>query len=125
MEEKVKFAGKQYSVERQKTEADVRKQEQTGKKKLGGGQQGLDDLVQMINDKDKNVTCIDKSKLDWDDYTKQNKLQAELEKNRKDGYLQKKRFLNEIDEAEYQKKKQGEKESRKIAALVEQTKQGK
>ena len=41
-----------------------------GKKKLGGACEGLDDLVQMINDKDKSVTCIDKSKMDWDDYTK-------------------------------------------------------
>ena len=95
------------------------------KKRLGGGCEGLDDLVQMINDKDKNISCIDKSKMDWDQYTKENKLESELEKNRKDGYLQKKKFLNEIDELEYQKKKQGEKESRKIASLVEQAKQGK
>ena len=67
----------------------------------------------MIGDKDKNVTSIEKSKLDWDKYTKDEKLEAELEKNRKDGYLAKKRFIDEVSELEYQKKKQGEKASRK------------
>ena len=69
----------------------------------------------MIGDKDKNVTSIEKSKIDWDKYTKEQKLEGELEKNRKDGYLQKKKFLDNVSELEYQQKKQGEKASRKQA----------
>ena len=125
MEQKVKFAGQTFSVEREKTVTDLRKEQQLDKKRLGGGCEGLDNLVQMINDKDKNVTCMDKSKMDWDDYTKKNKLETELEQNRKDGFLTKKRFLDEVNETEYQKKKQGQKESRKITAMVEASKQGK
>ena len=124
-EEKIQFAGKSYSIEREKTTMDVKRESQMSKKKLGGACEGLDDLVQMINDKDKNVTCMDKTKLDWDEYTKENKLESELEQNRKDGYLQKRRFLNDVEEAEYQKKKQGVKESKKIEAMVEQAKLGK
>ena len=68
---------------------------------LGGAQQGLDDIVTMINEKDKNVTCMDKTRLDWDKYTKEQKLEQELEKNRKDGFLAKKKFLDEVGELEY------------------------
>ena len=55
----------------------------------------------MIGDKDKNVSCMDKSKIDWEKYTKEQKLEGEFEKNRKDGYLAKKRFLDDVNELEY------------------------
>lgn len=41
-------------------------------------------------DKDKNVNCMQKTRMDWDKYTKDEKLEDELELNRKDGYLVKK-----------------------------------
>lgn len=41
-------------------------------------------------------------------------MEAELEMNRKDGYLAKKRFIENVSELEYQQKKQGQKENRKL-----------
>ena len=41
----------------------------------------------MIDNEGKNINTISKTKLDWDKYTKENKLEADFEKNRKDGYL--------------------------------------
>lgn len=49
----------------------------------------LDNLVNMIDSKDKNVNALQKTKIDWQNYTKEEKMEAELEKNRKDGYLAK------------------------------------
>ena len=67
-----------------------------------------------IGEKEKNVTSIEKSKLDWDKYTKEQKMETELENNRKDGFLAKKRFIDNVSDLEYQQKKLGQKENRKI-----------
>lgn len=40
--------------------------------------------------------------MDWSKYTKEEKLEEQLEKNRKDGFLAKKRFLDEVIEREYE-----------------------
>jgi len=47
------------------------------------------------------VSSLDKSKLDWDKYTKEKKLEGELEQNRKDGFLAKKQFIEQVSELEY------------------------
>ncbi len=47
--------------------------------------------------------------MDWSKYTKEEKIEDELEKNRKDGYLAKKKFLEEVGEKEYEQKRQVEK----------------
>jgi len=39
----------------------------------------LDDLVGLINDGGKNVNVVEKSKIDWSKYTKDQKLEGELE----------------------------------------------
>ena len=114
VETKVKFAGQAYTVERAKTQNDIKQEQRLAKNRLGGACGGLDEIMGVIGEKDKNVSCIDKSKLDWDKYTKDEKLESELEKNRKDGFLAKKRFIDNVSELEYQQKKQGQKESRKI-----------
>ena len=71
------------------------------KTKLGGACGALDQIVATIDEKEKNVSSIEKSKLDWDKYTKEQKMQAELSQNRKDGYLAKKRFIENVSEMEY------------------------
>ena len=53
VEAKVKFAGQQYSVERSKTESDVRQEQRANKNKLGGACGGLDDIVATIGEKRK------------------------------------------------------------------------
>ena len=39
------------------------------KTKLGGACGALDQIVATIDEKEKNVSSIEKSKLDWDKYT--------------------------------------------------------
>ena len=56
---------------------------------------------------------MQKTRIDWEKYTKDEKIEADLERNRKDGYLQKKMFLEVVGDKEYLAKKEGEKEARK------------
>ena len=80
------------------------------KSKVGGkANSELDNLVNMIDNKDKNINVVTKTKLDWENFTKEQKLEAEFEKNRKDGYLAKKAFKERAQEVEYQHQKQIEK----------------
>ena len=55
------------------------------------------------------MNCMQKTRMDWDKYTKEEKLEDELEHNRKDGYLVKKSFLDSVGEREYEAKKVAEK----------------
>ncbi len=47
----------------------------------------LDSLVSQIDSQGKNINAYEKTKMDWDRYTKEQKMENELEKNRKDGFL--------------------------------------
>ena len=91
----VKFAGATYTVDQRVTATDLKKFATQDKKKLGGQASELDSLVNMIDNKDKNINALTKTKIDWDKHTKEQKLEDELEKNRKDGYLAKQQFLNQ------------------------------
>ena len=51
--------------------------------------------------------------MDWDKYTADARIQEDLEKNRKDGYLQKKAFVEKVQETEYNQKKAIEKLARR------------
>ena len=82
---------------------------QQDKKKLGGQATELDSLVNMIDNKDKNINALQKTKIDWDKHTKEQKMEAELDKNRKDGYLGKQKFLNQAAAMEYAHTKKIEK----------------
>eukprot|EP00347_Sterkiella_histriomuscorum_P012360 403368891 len=109
VQDKVRYAGQTYQVERNATQKDLKQREIQDKKKLGGTCGALDDLVGLISDQGKNVNVVEKSKMDWSKYTKEEKLEAEFEKNRKDGYLAKRKFLDQVTETEYEYKKQIEK----------------
>lgn len=90
VDQKIKFAGQTYQVSRDKTASDIKQEQRTIKNKVGGACGALDAIVNVIDEKEKNVTSLDKSKLDWDKYTRDQKLEGELEQNRKDGFLAKK-----------------------------------
>ena len=60
-----------------------------------------EDDLQKFNNTDKNVSSVTKSKIDWDKYTKEQKLEKELQANRKDGYLVKQKFLANVEEKEH------------------------
>ena len=111
MTEQVKFAGQTFTTQRNKTQADLRKEQQDLKRKTGN--EALDSLVKQIVDKDKNVNCMQKTRMDWDKYTADARIQEDLEKNRKDGYLQKKAFVEKVQETEYNQKKAIEKLARR------------
>jgi len=42
---------------------------------LGGKCEALDELVGLITAENKNVNCIEKSKIDWGKYTKEEKIE--------------------------------------------------
>jgi len=46
--------------------------------------QGLDDLIDSLPKK-KDISVVDKSKMDWKSFVDKKKLERELEFNRKDG----------------------------------------
>ena len=97
----VKFAGQKFEVEKQLNKNELAKLKQQQKKQLGGQQSGLDVLVNMIDNQDKNINAYQKTKLDWDKFTKDNKFEAEFDKNRKDGFIQKQVFLSKVADIEY------------------------
>ena len=61
-------------------------------------QEYLRNLLRSIDAK--VINSITKSKYDWKDYTKQNDLEKRLAENRKDGYLEKSRFLEKSRQEE-------------------------
>jgi len=52
------------------------------------------------------VSSVTKSKLDWDAHVKKQKMEKELESNRKDGSLAKQRFLDTVASKEHIKFKE-------------------
>lgn len=82
----ITFAGKQYEYEKR---VNAKELEKIKKKET---HKELDSLINMISNK-KDVSTIDKSKRDWKDFVKKNKIEKELTQNRKDGFLGKKHFL--------------------------------
>ena len=61
--------------------------------------------MQQIEDQDKNVNCIAKSRIDWDNYTKGSAMEKELMQNRKDGFIAKKQFIEKVNDTEYANKR--------------------
>jgi len=108
IKETINFAGRVYENERGMTVKDEKKIIQREKNQLKGTLSGLDNLVNMIDDGKKNITAISKSKIDWNKYAKDEKIESKLEQNRKDGYLQKKGFIEKTNEKVSQKKKEVE-----------------
>mmetsp|Transcript_3455 Transcript_3455/g.4251 ORF Transcript_3455/g.4251 Transcript_3455/m.4251 type:complete len:96 (+) Transcript_3455:440-727(+) len=70
----------------------------------------LDSIVNHIDNMNKKVNCLQKTELDWNEYISKNGIKEDLEKNRKGGFIAKKRFLDKVSETEYQHKKTAEKE---------------
>jgi len=71
-----------------------------GKRKAGG----LASIVGSITGKKTKMGCLDKSKLDWNQFTEQEGIQEELASfNRgKDGFVEKQMFLERADQRQFQ-----------------------
>ena len=93
IKERYEFAGEKIEVERS---VDVKEAEALQAKKAGSG---LGDLLDQLKGKSK-INTLQKSKLDWNQYTEDHGLSDEFEKNRKDGYIQKQEFLQNAEAAE-------------------------
>ena len=57
----------------------------------------IDAIIEDIKKK-KNISTMDKSKKDWKAYVEEKQIEKELSHNRKDGFLGKKKFLDETNE---------------------------
>ena len=54
----------------------------------------LRSVLRHLDNKAKSVNSISKSKLDWSKYTAKAGIDRELERNRKNGFLEKRKFLS-------------------------------
>lgn len=87
------FAGQKFEYKKELTDLEIKKIALKEKKQT---HKGLDGLIDEI-DKKKNLNAYVKSKIDWDKKVKDDKLEKELDLNRKDGLLGKKRFIDETN----------------------------
>ena len=82
------FAGRKYTTKEQVSD------KQLNKMKDKQTHKSLDNVIESISKK-KNISTIDKSKIDWKAYVEKKQMEKELAVNRKDGFLGKKHFLDE------------------------------
>ena len=89
--EKYYFAGQQFEEKKEISEKEVEKikKKRTNKE--------LDAIINEIAKK-RNISTMDKSKKDWKNYVEKNNIEKELMNNRKDGFLGKKKFIDETNE---------------------------
>jgi hypothetical protein len=99
--ETVHFAGQKYEYQKVQTEEELKKQKEKDKKKTHSG---LDSIVDSLERKN-NVNTYTKSKKDWSNYVEEKQIQKELDYNRKDGFLQRKQFIEETNQKLIENKK--------------------
>lgn len=111
--QKTSFAGETFHFEKELNEKDIKLMKQQEKNKT---HKALDDLINDITKK-KEINIFDKTKVDWKMYVDKNNLEKELDYGRKDGYLSKKRFIEEINMKQSQIKKEEERKAKYLASL--------
>ena len=85
------FAGQKFEEKKEITEKEI---EKINKNK---SHNSIDSIIEDIRKK-KNISTMDKSKKDWKAYVEEKQIEKELSHNRKDGFLGKKKFLDETNE---------------------------
>ena len=85
------FAGQKFEEKKEITEKEIEKINKTK------SHNGIDAIIEDIRKK-KNISTMDKSKKDWKAYVEEKQIEKELSHNRKDGFLGKKKFLEEANE---------------------------
>ena len=104
LQNKTRFAGEEFVYEKEMTEKDLKLIKQQEKNKT---HKELDSLVDQITTK-KEINIFDKTKVDWKKYVEKNNLSKDLDYTRKDGFLEKKRFIEETNYKLMQHKKEEE-----------------
>ena len=102
----VKYAGKDVEVVKKVSSTSKEAQEHLeSKDKAKVGNASLDALVAMTQGT-KDISTVEKSSYDWDQFKAKNNVGEELEEaNRKNGYLQKQDFLNRVDQRQFELEK--------------------
>ena len=85
------FAGQKFEEKKEITEKEIEKINKTK------SHNSIDAIIEDIRKK-KNISTMDKSKKDWKTYVEEKQIEKELSHNRKDGFLGKKKFLDEANE---------------------------
>ena len=85
------FAGQKFEEKKEITEKEIEKINKTK------SHNSIDAIIEEIRKK-KNISTMDKSKKDWKAYVEEKQIEKELSNNRKDGFLGKKKFLDETNE---------------------------
>ena len=85
------FAGQKFEEKKEITEKEIEKINKTK------SHNSIDAIIEDIRKK-KNISTMDKSKKDWNAYVEEKQIEKELSHNRKDGFLGKKKFLDEANE---------------------------
>ena len=85
------FAGQKFEEKKEITEKEIEKINKTK------SHNGIDSIIEDLKKK-KNISTMDKSKKDWKAYVEEKQIEKELSQNRKDGFLGKKKFLDETNE---------------------------
>ena len=85
------FAGQKFEEKKEITEKEIEKINKTK------SHNSIDSIIEDIKKK-KNISTMDKSKKDWKAYVEEKQIEKELSHNRKDGFLGKKKFLDETNE---------------------------
>ena len=75
--EKVGFAGSKIEITRDITSKDWWKEERELKRAKTAS--GLDELSTMIDNSDRTLNVIEKTKIDWDNHTKEANIEKELD----------------------------------------------
>lgn len=91
--EQFEFAGEKVEVVR------MINQDEAAELRAKKSASGLDGLLGQLKGKNK-ISTLQKTKIDWNKFTEDEGLEDEFTKNRKDGYIQKKEFLQNAEAAE-------------------------
>ena len=92
------FAGQKFEEKKEISEKEIEKINKTK------SHNDIDSIIEDIRKK-KNISTMDKSKKDWKAYVEEKQIEKELCQNRKDGFLGKKKFLDETNELVNEKQK--------------------
>eukprot|EP00160_Parvularia_atlantis_P016515 Unigene5273_Nuclearia_a/m.16194 Unigene5273_Nuclearia_a/g.16194 ORF Unigene5273_Nuclearia_a/g.16194 Unigene5273_Nuclearia_a/m.16194 type:complete len:517 (-) Unigene5273_Nuclearia_a:49-1599(-) len=91
-----RFAGQDVRVE---TPAEAASTAAPAAKAKAGG---LDGLLSKFGGRKDKLNVVDKSKLDWQAYVRRENLAEELRHNNKDGYLERREFLERAEQRQYE-----------------------
>lgn len=108
-----RFAGEEIQIEKELTEKEKKLLELKEKSKT---HKSLDSVVDHLQKK-KDMTIFDKTRVDWDKFVTKENLSKELDYARKDGFLAKKRFIEETNFKLLQQKKVEEKKQKYTQSL--------